>query len=589
MKYAFKSLIMLIKKYPIVILLQIISIISTVITTIIPIQLVSKIITMYQNNKSFEEMVKVVIIAFLILLLTSLINVIINYGNAYVERNFKVSLAIKFYKKLDSIDYDFHESPKFLNDYTRALEDGTERIYSCANGILTVLKTMCQSISVFIIIFNMHYLTVVYAVVIGFIYMLIRIRVGKLDFKSMTLQRPFRRMGWYANRIYYVKDAMADLKTSEIDNILLDNNDKSWDEIVNISCKYNKIIAFLVAIGDILITSIYPVTLGILALVTIDNLDVSQFASLTVAATTSSTLVSQLVTSFADIENHAIECKIPFEVLDMKSSIEGIKFIDLKDDFEMLKLENVSFSYDDKKLALHNVTLDIKKGQKIAIVGENGAGKTTLVKLLLRLYDVKDGAIYINGQNYKETTATTIRKRVGAVFQEVEEYAASVAENIIFRKPKDEKDEKLVYDALAFSGLLDYVKKLPDGINTHITREFSRKGTIFSGGQMQRLAISRGYAQNYQLFILDEPSSALDPLSEAQVYNNMLELGKDKTIIFISHRLTTTVNADKIYLFENGTVLESGTHQELMSKNSEYKKMFTSQASKYLGCDYENN
>ena len=156
----------------------------------------------------------------------------------------------------------------------------------------------------------------------------------------------------------------------------------------------------------------------------------------------------------------------------------------------------------------------------------------------------------------------------------------------MLREVKGQEDIDLVNKALEFSGLYEYVYSLPDNINTKVTREFHRQGIIFSGGQMQKLAIARGYAQDYQLFILDEPSSALDPIAEAKVYNNMLELGKNKTMIFISHRLTTTVNADKIYLFENGAILEQGTHEQLMELNGQYKKMFESQAIKYLGGDY---
>ena len=230
--------------------------------------------------------------------------------------------------------------------------------------------------------------------------------------------------------------------------------------------------------------------------------------------------------------------------------------------------------------------MEISKGEKIAIVGINGAGKTTLVKLLLRLYDVDEGNITINDQDYKQINTKSLREKVGAVFQNIEVYAVTIAENVLLREVKGQEDIDLVNKALEFSGLYEYVYSLPDNINTKVTREFHRQGIIFSGGQMQKLAIARGYAQDYQLFILDEPSSALDPIAEAKVYNNMLELGKNKTMIFISHRLTTTVNADKIYLFENGAILEQGTHEQLMDLNGQYKKMFESQAIKYLGGDY---
>jgi len=585
-KNALKSYKLLISKYPYDILIQLLSIMVATITTLIPIQIINQLVGLFEetsiDGSTYKEAMIVILIMGLIYVACNFLDIIITYYNAYVERNFKADLSIMFFKKLDSVDYDFHESPNFLNDYTRALEDGTQYIYQSAMGLNTVARIVVQSISVFIVIFSMHYLAVVYAVIIGAIYMIMRIKIGKMNHETLNRQRPFYRARGYINRTFFIKDAMADLKTTEIEGILLENNLKASDAIIDVIDDITKKKAILHYIGDLLITSIYPITLGVLAFVTIDNISNASFAALTVAATTLSTLVSAFVSSIGDLQNNSVECRIPYEVLQMKSKIEGIAFEPLLTSFQELVVKNATFAYDGIHPVLKNIDMNIKKGEKIAIVGSNGAGKTTLVKLLLRLYDVNEGDVFINGQNYKETNAASLRSQVGAVFQNVEVYAVSIAENVIFRKPESDEDIDLIQRALAFSGLDTYVNQLPEGIHTQVTREFNHTGAIFSGGQMQRLAIARGYAQNYQLFILDEPSSALDPLAEAQVYQNMLSLGRDRTIIFISHRLTTTVNADHIYLFEEGQIIEHGRHDELIALGGKYKDMFVSQASKYL-------
>ena len=232
---------------------------------------------------------------------------------------------------------------------------------------------------------------------------------------------------------------------------------------------------------------------------------------------------------------------------------------------------------------MRGVSLEIKKGEKIAIVGANGSGKTTLVKLLLRLYDVKGGAIKINGDNYLDVDTTSLRPKIGAVFQNPEVYSLTVGENVLLRKAETEEDRDLVIEALKFSGLYDDVKNLEEGIDTLVTREFHRKGQILSGGQSQKLAIARGYAQNYEVLILDEPSSSLDPLAETALYENMLKLGRDRTLVFISHRLSSTVNCDRIYLLSDGKIAEAGSHEELMANNGLYRRMFEAQTEKYLG------
>ena len=305
----------------------------------IPITLVRKIVEMFEDKLQYDykDMIITVAIYSLILVICNITGIVVTYYNDYIERNFKVDLSIMFYKKLDQIDYDFHESPRFLNDYTRALEDGTERIYRSAIGIINFIKVLFQSSSVFIIIFNMHYLAVVYAVVIGLIYSILRFKVGKLDFKALSLQRPFFRQRGYVNRTFFIKDAIADLKTTQIEEILLENNAKANDGIIDVIDKVTVKKTFLNYIGDILITSIYPVTLGVMAYATIEDVKFADFTALTVAASTLLSLVSGFVTSIGDIQNNAVECKIPFELLNMKSSIEGIEFEDVKEDFKSLK------------------------------------------------------------------------------------------------------------------------------------------------------------------------------------------------------------------------------------------------------------
>ena len=582
LRYSFRCLGILIKEHPWFLFGQIISLICLIVQTLVPISIVSKIVSAYNEGANEMDIYKIIFINIGILILVSVINLIISFLMNFISSHFKLAFSTVLFRKLESIDYDFHEQPDFLDNYTRALDNGAEKIYNVANNQMAVIKTIIRGAAVFALIFSIHYLAIVYTLVIAFIDILLRRIRARLNYERMSAMRPHLRKRWFITRTYFVKDAIPDIKTTDINDLLLEEHKKAVDGQIDEHMRYANKLFIFDYIGSILMFSIYPVILGIVSYSVLGVKDVASLAALTVAATSISNLVNSFNSVLTEIQIDALEAKVTFDVLDMDSTIEGKGGAPISEDVETLEVRNLTFAYTDKDI-LKNVNIKVNKGEKIAIVGANGAGKTTLVKLLLRLYDPKDGEILINGKDYKTLDPRSLRKKVGAVFQNNEDYSVSVAENVLLRKMETEEDAELVLSALEFGDLYEYIKTLPEGINTSVSKEFNREGAIFSGGQRQKLGVSRGYAQKYDLFILDEPSSALDPIAEAKMYHNMLELGKDKTLIFISHRLSATANVDRIYLFEDGRVIEEGTHEELMNiENGRYREMFTSQAEKYL-------
>ena len=582
LRYSFRCLGILIKAHPWFLFGQIISLACLIVQTLVPINIVSKIVSAYNAGNIEKEIYYIIFINIGILIVVSIINLIIDFLMNFISSHFKLAFSTVLFRKLESIDYDFHEQPDFLDNYTRALDNGAEKIYNVASNQMSLIKTIFRSVAVFAVIFSIHYMAIIYTIVIAVIDAMLRQVRARLNYERMTNMRPHLRKRWSIARSYFVKDAIPDIKTTDINDVMLDEHKKATEGQLKEYMHYSNRLVIFDYIGSILMFSIYPVILGIVCYTTLEIKDVASLAALTVAATTISNLVNSFNSVLTDIQIDALEAKVAFEVLDMDSSIEGKGGQDFDEEVISLEVRNLTFAYTDKDI-LKDVNIKINKGEKIAIVGANGAGKTTLVKLLLRLYDPKSGEILVNGKDYRTLDPKKLRKKVGAVFQNNEDYSVTVAENVLLRKMETKEDEDKVIESLKFGDLYDYVSKLPDGINTSVSKEFHREGTIFSGGQRQKLAVSRGYAQNYSLFILDEPSSALDPIAEAKMYHHMLELGKDKTLIFISHRLSATANVDRIYLFEDGRVKESGTHEELMNiPNGRYKEMFSSQSEKYF-------
>lgn len=261
--------------------------------------------------------------------------------------------------------------------------------------------------------------------------------------------------------------------------------------------------------------------------------------------------------------------------------------LEVPTDVKSIELRNVSFNYgkpmdEEERKIIHDVSFTIKQGEKLAIVGYNGAGKTTLMKLIMRLYDPHSGQILLNRMDIRDYKVQDYRQAIGTVFQDFKIFAGSVRENVLMDVVSEEVKEKNIWTALEKSGLLEFMSALPDGIDTMMTTEFDKKGANLSGGEMQKLAVGRVFYKNANLIILDEPSSALDPIAEYQLNHEMLKMAEHRTVIFISHRLSTTRLADRIILMENGSIKEQGTHEELLSADGIYAHMWKVQAEPYL-------
>ncbi len=311
------------------------------------------------------------------------------------------------------------------------------------------------------------------------------------------------------------------------------------------------------------------------------TLKFGDLASLISAVWTFSYRASTFIKVFTDLSEQSLYVDNFRAFLAYRPKIENQAGLDAPDKPAPISLKNVSFKYEGAEhYSLKNINLDIKPYEKIAIVGYNGAGKSTLVKLLMRLYDVTDGEISMDGTNIKEFATASYRKVFGSVFQDYKVFAGTVAENVEMNFT-DETRKGQIIDALEKSGFGEKLSTLPKGIETPLTREFSEDGINLSGGEEQKIAIARIFAKNCSCVILDEPSSALDPISEYKLNQTMMTLSEHKTVIFISHRLSTTCMADRIIMLENGEIIEEGTHESLMNENGKYAQMFLKQAEKY--------
>lgn len=290
--------------------------------------------------------------------------------------------------------------------------------------------------------------------------------------------------------------------------------------------------------------------------------------------------VDQFFTSLTDLINHSRETAAYVEVWDKKTYREGDYPCHIPAGPLELVFDHVSYGYGEGAEVLHDVSFQLKPGEKLALVGENGAGKTTLVKLAAGLLTPTKGKIYANGVDLALVNPQERYERVTMIFQEVLLFAFNLEENLTLQAA-DQVDRDRLNQALVDAGVQDLVQQLPQGLATPVTKYINPEGVDFSGGQKQRLMLARGLYKGGDLIILDEPTAALDPLAEAALYQEYLEFTREKTSIFISHRLSSTQFCDRILYLQKGRLVQEGSHEELLAQLGPYHDMFETQASYY--------
>lgn len=269
-----------------------------------------------------------------------------------------------------------------------------------------------------------------------------------------------------------------------------------------------------------------------------------------------------------------------FEIVNAKDDMTyGEKELDLSEKFE-IEFKNVSFKYPNtESYALKNINIKINNGEHLAVVGRNGSGKTTFIKLMCRLYDVTDGEILINGINIKEYSKESIIKLYSVVFQDFQMFSIPLKDNVC---ADEECDRDRLYNCLENSNVLDRVEQMPNKEKTYLYKDIDENGVEISGGEAQKLALARALYKDSPVVILDEPTAALDPVAENEIYNRFNSFVDNKTAIYISHRLSSCAFCTRIAVFDKSQLVEIGTHQELLNANGKYSELWNAQAKYYV-------
>ncbi|MGN0468871.1 MAG: ABC transporter ATP-binding protein [Acutalibacteraceae bacterium] len=290
--------------------------------------------------------------------------------------------------------------------------------------------------------------------------------------------------------------------------------------------------------------------------------------------------IMQMAVTFGKTEGMVPLINYYFDIINTEDEMTyGKKEFDSDEKVE-IEFKNVSFKYPaSENYALKNINLKIENGKKLAVVGRNGSGKTTFIKLLCRFYDVTDGEILINGINIKEYSKDALMKLYSVVFQDFKIFSTTVAQNIF---AGDSYDKEKMYDAFDKASIKDRVLSMKDVENTHVYKDLDKSGVEISGGEAQKLDLARALYKDAPIVILDEPTAALDPVAESEIYSRFNSFVQSKTAIYISHRLSSCTFCDNIAVFDKARLVEYGTHQKLLEKNGKYNELWNAQAKYYL-------
>ena len=500
------------------------------------------------------------------------------------------ALKEQMYKKAAELDLSCYDDTKYYNDFVLAVaesESSIDRFLTMCNGIMQAI-TVLFTTGVFYLVTNAMGIVFVFA---SFIIRFLVSRVlNKLNYKVRLEVNPLERKRNYVSRVFYLNDYAKELRLHHaVGDRLEEEFAEADDGIYKVEKKAGTkrtLLGFArnYLASDFIMDGLYITYLVYQAAVlkTIPRSDAVVLFNRTGSLRNS---LGGLADIFPAAQENSLYVDKIRAFLDYEPKIRFGEGEDVPAGNGTLELSHVSFRYkEDMEDTLHDISLTVKPGEHIAIVGYNGAGKTTLIKLLMRLYDPTAGTISYHGEDIKAYLPEKYRRRIGVVFQDYQMYGATLAENVImgtaYTATGESKEERVV-NALTMAGFRERLETLPKGIETQVTAEFDKDGVNFSGGESQKIAISRAFYKNADILIMDEPSSALDPLAEYELNKAMKTAAEGKTVFYISHRLSTTRDADRILMLENGRIVEEGTHESLLQLNGRYAEMWRVQAGRY--------
>lgn len=511
------------------------------------------------------------------------------FESCYVpQSNLKINRFMRkcIFDKMKEVDLCCYDNPDFYNGYIRAMNEIDNRTDAFMNSLNVFINNLVSISSTSFVIFTIDPIFLVIALVPLFISFFIGKAQGAERFSCHMETQAKEREEAYIRRIFYEKGYSEEMRTTGVFNVLVKHFKTVMESFQEIVRKHGfKMAAYEYMDYMLMDIAVYLGAIVIAIYKTVVSKTIAVSGALVVANTISS--VSWSIRGFSDIlvefRDHAMYIGgfLEFSAYEPQINDSRAKLVP-QGNSKSLIVKNLYYTYPgNENPTLRNINIDIRQGEKIAILGPNGSGKSTLIKLIMRYYEPDSGMIELDGSDISEYFVKDYRNSFGTVFQDYRLFAFSILDNMFLKDGIGEEERIRALYALKLAGMSDMTQVLARGVDTSLTKEFDDTGVVLSGGEMQKLAVSRLFVKECSCLIVDEPTSALDPLTEYNVFKNILNYSKDRSVIFISHRLSSAVFADRIYYIDNGEVAESGTHKELLALNGKYAAFWEKQVQLY--------
>lgn len=542
-----------------------------------------KVVNDFQLGEPVEKLAAI-ILALLVgqIVFDVFINILRKVVYPRYQQKIVAAIEQSLFEKASQVELECYENPKFYDKYVRAMDNSYQRcmdVVNTADMLIWRVTSISTNALILISIDPVLALVALIPLLIGYV----RKYRNRMQKNRDDERRPIDRRQAYVQRSFYLGEYAKEMRLTAMPKLMIGYYAETLKEHVALQKKYGFKMAFLKTIGDtgpdlvVFLAGLYAAYCTLIR----GTMLAGDFLVVFNTVGQVAWVLASLVTTLEDFRTHALYIEDYRYFLDYEPKIKK-NANGARASAGTLTVEGVTFRYTGaERDALQNIHMTIHPGEKIALVGHNGSGKSTLVKLLLHLYEPTEGAVKLNGIPLADYDQDSLMEQFSVVFQDFKLFSLSVAENILLR-PLKEGDEERVTEALKKSGGWEKVSTLKNGIHTTLTREFDDEGAVLSGGEGQKVSLARIFADDAPIIILDEPSSALDPIAEYQMFQNMMEACEGRTLIFISHRLASAVLADHVYLLEDGRIVEDGSHRDLMEKGGRYAELFGKQAENYV-------